>query len=132
MSLIRSASTRTLFLGIKIVSGRAKIFVLVYFSPSSLLISKKKEKKVIVPIWSTFLSEFSVDLQKKGHLAKLLYYLLVFCRFPRPKGYRLETAARERGVWVGMLGILGGGIFVRGALPPRSYDPVNTNMYRAR
>ena len=48
------------------------------------------QKKVIAPIWSTF-------LQGLGW-------------FPK-KSHHLETAARVREVWVGMLGSLGG-IFV--------------------
>ena len=47
-----SAATRTLFLrGQCLFLGGAKIFGLVYFSPSSLLIS---EKKGHLPIWSNF------------------------------------------------------------------------------
>ena len=61
--LIRSAATRTLFLrGQNLFLGGAKIFGLVYFFPSSLLISKKK---VISPNCSI--------------------YLLVFCRFSKKK-----------------------------------------------
>ena len=91
--LMRSAATRTLFLGGKICFWVGqKIFGLVYFSPSSLLISKKK--KVISPNCSI--------------------YFLVFCRFPK-KSHPLETAARERGVWVG---ILGGRNFCLGGAAP--------------
>ena len=64
------------------------------FCPSSLLISKKKKKKVTSPNCST--------------------YLLVFCWFPTKKSHHLETAVREWGVWMGMLGILEGQSFCLG------------------
>ena len=92
--LIRSAATRTLFLGGKICFWETKIFGLVYFSPSSLLIPPKK---IISPNCSI--------------------YRLVFCRFPK-KSHPLETAARERGVWVDMLDILGGQNFCLGGTAP--------------
>ena len=79
--------------------GGAKIFGLVFFSPSFLLISKKK---IISPNCSI--------------------YLLVFFRFPK-KSQPLETAAREREVWVGMVGILGGRNFCLGGATP-FYSPV--------
>ena len=82
-------------------------------------------------LWVSLLfSEFSVDLKKKkGHRANLVYfclssllisikkkvispncstYLLVFSWFFPQKSHHFETVARERGVWVSMLGILGG------------------------
>ena len=50
--------------------------------------------------------EFSDDLKKKKVISpNCSIYLLVFCRFPK-KSHPLETAAREKGVWVGMVGIL--------------------------
>ena len=71
--------------------------------------------------WAGLIStEFSVDLQKKGLRAKLVYISPNSLLVPK-KQHHLETAARERGVWVGMLGSLGGvGIFVWGAPPPFS------------
>ena len=49
-------------------------------------------------------SEFSIDLKKKKVISRnCSIYLLVFCRFPK-KSHPLETTARERGVWVGILG----------------------------
>ena len=78
------------------------------------------------------LFEFPVDLQNKKVIS-LNYstYLLVFCRFTK-KGHHLETAVRGRGVWLDMLGILGGRNFCLGGAapfcsPPRSCGPVNTN-----
>ena len=109
LQLQSSAATRTLFLEEqKFVSGGAKIFGLVYFSPSSLLISKKKRSS---RQFGLFFSEFYVDLKK----------------IPK-KSHYLETVARKRGVWVGMLGILGGQNFCLGGTapfcPPRSFGPV--------
>ena len=48
-------------------------------------------------------SEFFVDLKKKVISPNCSIYLLVFCRFPK-KSHPLESAARESGVWVGILG----------------------------
>ena len=83
------------------------MFGLVYFTASSLLISEKK-KKVIAPIWSTFLR--------------------VFCWFQK-KSHHLETSAWGRKVRVGMLGSLGGEIFVWGGValfcPLPSCGPVH-------
>ena len=96
-------------------------------------------------------SEFSVDLQKrrkKGLYTKLVFffpkflliskkkkkvislncsaYFLVFCCFPK-KSHHFKTAARERGLWMGMLEFLGGQNFCLGGcrplLPPRSCSP---------
>ena len=68
--------------------GGAKIFGLVYFSLSFLLSSKKKEE---------------------AHCAKLVYFspssLLIS---NKKKSHHLETAARVRRVWVGMLDSLWG------------------------
>ena len=86
---------------------------LVYVCPSSLLISKNK-----------------------GHLTKLFYLSPSFLSVSKKKSHHLATAARERGVWVGMVGILGGQNFCLGErrplLLPRSCGPVNTNISRAR
>ena len=61
-------------------------------------------------------SEVSVDLKKKkkkkDHLAKLFDLSPSFLSVSNKKKHPIETAARERGVWVDMVGILGGGIFV--------------------
>ena len=64
---------------------RAKIFGLIYFPPSSLLISKIQ-----------------------GDCAKLVYFLQSLLLISKKKRHYLETAARERGVWLGMLDSLGG------------------------
>ena len=50
-------------------------------------------------------SEFSVDLKNKikDHLAKSLYLSPSFLSVSKKKSHPLETAARERGVWVGTL-----------------------------
>ena len=67
-----------------------------------------KKKKVIAPIWSTFLR--------------------VLCWFPKKKTHHLETAARESEVWVGMQGSLRGQNFClggrRSVLPLPSCGPV--------
>ena len=72
---------------------------LVYFAPSFMLFSKKK----------------------KGHLAELFYLFPSFLLVSKKK-LHLETAAKERGVWVGMLGVLEGWNFLGGhrllLLPP--------------
>ena len=63
--------------------------------------------------------DFSFDLKKKkGHLAKLFYLSPSFLSVSKKKKHPLNTAARERGVWVGMVGILGGRNFCLGAPPP--------------
>ena len=60
---------------------------------------QKIKKKVIAPNWSTFLR--------------------VLCWSQKNKSHRLETAARKRAVWRGVLAGLGGGkIFVWGVPPP--------------
>ena len=94
-------------------SERAKIFGLVYFSPNSLLITKKKSSRQIAPF--TVSPSFRwVSKKKKVISPNCSIYLLVFCGFPK-KSYRLEIAARERGVWVG---ILGGQKFCLGSAAP--------------
>ena len=60
------------------------------------------QKKVIAPIWSTFLRGLGWFPQKSHHF---------------------ETAARVTKVWVGMLGSLGGGVLFRGAPPPYAPPP---------
>ena len=129
LRIVNSAATRTLFLGGKVCFWGTKFFGLRCFSPSSLLISKKKQKKTIRSLFQfgQRLSEFFVDLKKtkghpanlvnvcpsslliskkKGHLAKLFYLSPNFLSVCQKKSHHLKTAKRERGVWVGMLGIL--------------------------
>ena len=67
--------------------------------------------------WAGLLSaEFSADLKKKSSLQiGLLFSDLLISK---KKRQNLETAAMERGVWVGMPSSLGGGIFVWGVLLP--------------
>ena len=59
--------------------------------------------------WISF-PKFSVDLlKKKGHRADLVYFSPSFRLVSKnKKSHHLETAAREREVWVGMLRSLGG------------------------
>ena len=117
------------FRGQNLLRG-AKIFGLVYFSPSSPMISEKKKKSSCQI--GLRLSEFSVDVRKiKGHLAKLFYLSPSFLSIYKKKGHHLETAVKGRGVWLDMLGILGGSNFYLGGcrsfLLPRSCGLVNTN-----
>ena len=63
-------------------------------------------------------TKFSVDLKKKtsSHQVGLLFSE-VSVGFQK-KNHHLETAARVREVWMGMLGSLGGEIFVQGVAAP--------------
>ena len=99
----------------KFVSGRAKIIGLVYFSPSSLLISKKKGHRanlVYSSSRSMLISKKKKKRKKKSSRHKVSYLFPGFMLVSKKKSHHLKTAARERGVWVGKLNILGGKVFV--------------------
>ena len=98
---------------------------------SLLLISKekKKKKRSLCQIGLIF-SKFCVDLkkrkkkkkkEKKGHRAKLVCFSPSSLLISNKKGHHLQTTAKVREVWVGMLGSLGGRIFALGT--PPSFAP---------
>ena len=65
-------------------------------------------------IWADLvITKFSVNLKKKkkNHRANLVYFSLSSLLISK-KSHYLETAAREMGVWVGMLDSLRWGTFV--------------------
>ena len=85
-SIMRIAATRTLFLwGQNLFMGGQIFLVGLHFS-RVLCWSQKKKMKRLSCQFDLLLSEFYVDLKKKGQLAKLFCtYLLVFCWFPIKK-----------------------------------------------
>ena len=85
-----SAATRTLFLGGQnLFLGGSKVFGLVYISPSSLLISKKRKRSSCQ--FGLLLFEFSVDLRKKK-----VFSPNCSTHLSNKKRHHLETAASER------------------------------------
>ena len=91
---MRSAATRTLFLGGKICFWGGQNF------------------------WVGLLfSEFSVDLQKKKVISPNCF-TSSFLSVSKKKSHHLETAARKKGVSVGMLDILGKRNFYLGGRRP--------------
>ena len=78
------------------------------------MISEKKKKGHPANLVYVCLSSLLISKKKKGHLAKLFYLSPSFLSIYKKKGHHLETAARGRGVWLGMLGILGGRNFCLG------------------
>ena len=95
--------------GTKFVSGVAKIFGLVYFSPSSLLISKKR----------------------KGHLAKLFYLFPSFLSVSKKKATILKLSQGKGEFGWACWTFLGGQNFcLGGVLPPFAPLVAALPMYR--
>ena len=78
--------------GGKISFWGAKIFGMVYFSSSFLLISKKRRKKGLDTKLVFFSPKFLLDLKKKkkNHLAKLLCLFPSFLLLPKKKATILK------------------------------------------
>ena len=105
----------------KFVSGGgAKIFGLVYFSPSSLLTSNKKKSHRANLVYFTPSSMLISKKRKKGHLAKLFYLFPSFLMVSKKKAIIVHTGHFR---WAEFL--------FRGAQPhfaPPSCGPVYVNM----
>ena len=87
--------------------GGQNFWACLLFSEFSVDFQKKRSSRQ----FGLLFFEFSVDLKKKGYRANLVYFPPSF-QLVSKKSHYLKTAAMERGVWVDMLGSLGGKNFV--------------------